>query len=112
MRRNDSPHYCCRWTTPTPRSAPCSTSKASPAGGTGAPPATTRSKPPSTAPGSTARPERSPRLATAPEPTLDLGALGFDRGAHLLVERAMATAPPGTAVTVVGDDPHLDLHLR
>src|SRR5690606_24882867 len=43
--------------------------------------------------------------------TLDLGDLGFDRGAHLLVGRALRSAPPGARLTVVGRDPALPVHL-
>lgn len=42
-------------------------------------------------------------------PVVELGALGFDRGAHLLVKRALATAP---CVEVRGDHPDLGLHLH
>lgn len=42
---------------------------------------------------------------------VDLGDLGFDRGAHLLVDHALRGAPPGTRVAVVGRDPALDVHL-
>jgi hypothetical protein len=40
---------------------------------------------------------------------LDLGWLGFERGAHLLVERALRADP---RVRVVGGDPALGVHLR
>ncbi|MCA1846778.1 MAG: ferritin-like domain-containing protein, partial [Actinobacteria bacterium] len=44
-------------------------------------------------------------------PIIDLDDLGFDRGAHVLVERALARLAPGTALTVRGRDPHLGVHL-
>ncbi|WP_300007635.1 ferritin-like domain-containing protein [Pseudonocardia sp.] len=40
---------------------------------------------------------------------LDLGWLGFERGAHLLVDRALRARP---TVHVVGGDPALGVHLR
>ena len=43
--------------------------------------------------------------------TVDLGDLGFDRGAHLLVEHARRGLPPGARVAVVGTDPALAVHL-
>ena len=43
--------------------------------------------------------------------TLDLEHLGLDAGAHLLLERALRDLPPGGAVTVVGTDPALPVHL-
>lgn len=46
------------------------------------------------------------------EPTVDVEELGFDRGAHLLVERALGGIPVGGALRVTGTDPHLELHLR
>src|SRR2546430_2886785 len=42
--------------------------------------------------------------ALAP-PTIDLDALGFDRGAGLLLERALAGLSPGSRLEVVGRDP-------
>lgn len=41
-----------------------------------------------------------------------LGALGLDRGAHLLVARALAGLPPGGALDVAGDADGLRAHLR
>src|SRR5262245_4246112 len=55
--------------------------------------------------GSTTRRERSPLT------TIDLEDLGFDRGAHLLVERALSVVPVGGRVEAVGLDPHLGVHL-
>lgn len=44
--------------------------------------------------------------------SLDLGALGFDHGAHLLVGRALRALPPAGTLRVVGSDPALGVHLR
>jgi hypothetical protein len=44
-------------------------------------------------------------------PTVDLGPLGLDGGGHLLVDHALAGMPPGSRLRVVGDDPHLAVHL-
>ena len=44
-------------------------------------------------------------------PTIDLEDLGFDRGAHVLVERALAGLTPGATLAVRGRDPHLRIHL-
>ena len=43
---------------------------------------------------------------------LDLGALGLDRGAHLLIERALRGLPVGGRLRVTGNDPALAVHLR
>ncbi|MHA6616569.1 ferritin-like domain-containing protein [Pseudonocardia sp. DLS-67] len=43
---------------------------------------------------------------------LDLEALGFTSGAHLLVERALRGLVPGQELHVVGADPALGVHLR
>ena len=43
---------------------------------------------------------------------VDLEALGFDRGGHLLVKRALAALPVGARLEVRGSDEHLALHLR
>ncbi len=43
---------------------------------------------------------------------VELDDLGFDRGAHLLVDRALRGQPPGTVVEVRGSDRHLAVHLR
>jgi hypothetical protein len=42
---------------------------------------------------------------------LDVGDLGLDRGAHLLIDRALASLRPGQCLRVVGTDPHLRVHL-
>jgi len=44
-------------------------------------------------------------------PTIDLEDLGFDRGAGLLVERALAPLAPGSRLEVVGRDPALSVDL-
>jgi hypothetical protein len=46
------------------------------------------------------------------EHRVDLGDLGFDRGAHLLLRRALAPLPPGACLSVDGRDPALTVHLR
>jgi len=43
--------------------------------------------------------------------TVDVGALGFDTGAHLLVDHALRGLPAGSRVAVVGADPALAVHL-
>jgi hypothetical protein len=43
---------------------------------------------------------------------LDLGDLGFDRGAHLLVKRALSGLGPGASLRVRGTAPELPVHLR
>ena len=48
--------------------------------------------------------------ALAP-PTIDLDALGFDRGAGLLLERALAGLSPGSRLEVVSRDPALTVDL-
>ncbi|WP_028924673.1 hypothetical protein [Pseudonocardia acaciae] len=45
-------------------------------------------------------------------PRLDLEALAFTSGAHLLVDRALRGLPPGARLRVVGADPALGVHLR
>lgn len=42
---------------------------------------------------------------------VDLGDLGFDNGAHLLVQRALASVPPGGVVEIVGRAPALAVDL-
>src|SRR2546421_658951 len=44
-------------------------------------------------------------------PTIDLEALGFDRGAGLLIERALSRVSPGSPLEVVGRDPALTVDL-
>lgn len=48
-------------------------------------------------------------IAGAP---LDLGLLGFEQGAHLLVTRALRALPPDGKLLVDGADPALGVHLR
>jgi hypothetical protein len=45
------------------------------------------------------------------QPTIDLEGLGFDSGAHILVQRALRSLPPGGTLAVQGRDPALRLHL-
>jgi hypothetical protein len=47
----------------------------------------------------------------SPLPAIDLEDLGFDRGAHLLVDRALGPLPVGGRLEVTGRDPHLAVHL-
>jgi TusA-related sulfurtransferase len=44
-------------------------------------------------------------------PTIDLETLGFDRGAHILVQRALRGLSPGDELEVRGRDEALRLHL-
>jgi hypothetical protein len=44
-------------------------------------------------------------------PRVDLGDLGFDNGAHLLLQRALNSAPPGRPVEIVGRAPALAVDL-
>ena len=43
---------------------------------------------------------------------LDLGDLGFDAGAHLLLKRALTSVASGEALEVTGTAPELSVHLR
>jgi hypothetical protein len=43
---------------------------------------------------------------------LDLGDLGFDAGAHLLLKRALTSVALGGAIEVTGTAPELSVHLR
>jgi hypothetical protein len=43
---------------------------------------------------------------------IDLEDLGLDRGAHLLIDRALSALPVGGRLTVRGRDPALGVHLR
>jgi hypothetical protein len=49
---------------------------------------------------------------TSPSRVIDIEALGFDRGAHLLIKRALADVPVGGKVGVRGSDPDVAVHLR
>lgn len=51
-------------------------------------------------------------MNTSAEHVLDLGDLGFEQGAHLLVQRALRDLPPGTELAVAGLDPALVVHLE
>jgi hypothetical protein len=44
-------------------------------------------------------------------PAIDLESLGFDNGAHLLLQRALRELPPGEDLAVHGTAPALALHL-
>ena len=48
----------------------------------------------------------------SPHATIDLEDLGLDRGAHLLIERALGALPVGGRLDVRGRDPALGVHLR
>src|SRR3979490_928876 len=50
--------------------------------------------------------------AVSPPATIDLEDLGLDRGAHLLIERALSGLPVGSRLEVRGRDPALGVHLR
>lgn len=43
---------------------------------------------------------------------IDLSTMSFERGAHLLVKRALGQLPPNTPLKVQGSDPSLSVHLR
>jgi TusA-related sulfurtransferase len=45
-------------------------------------------------------------------PAIDLKGIGFDRGAHVLVKRALNLLKPGERLSVSGSDPALKMHLR
>jgi len=51
-------------------------------------------------------------VSVAGAAVLDLGDLGLDHGAHLLLERALAGLPPGGRLAVQGSAPELAVHLR
>src|SRR5215471_4279218 len=48
----------------------------------------------------------------SPRATIDLEDLGLDRGAHLLIDRALSVLPVGGSLVVTGRDPALQVHLR
>ncbi|MFF4895208.1 ferritin-like domain-containing protein [Streptomyces sp. NPDC001068] len=50
-------------------------------------------------------------MTAAGAASADLGALGFEQGARLLLTRALRQAPPGTRIDVLGTDPALLPHL-
>ncbi len=47
-----------------------------------------------------------------PVDSVDLGALGFDEGGHLLVKRTLRSVEAGGRIRVTGLVPELDVHLR
>ncbi len=49
---------------------------------------------------------------SAPASTVDLGALGLDRGGHLLIKRALGRCGAGDRLEVRGTAPELGTHLR
>ncbi|MEU8103121.1 hypothetical protein AB0C18_05280 [Nonomuraea muscovyensis] len=51
-------------------------------------------------------------MSASAEHVLDLGDLGFEQGAHLLVQRALQDLPPGAELAVAGLDPALVVHLE
>jgi hypothetical protein len=52
------------------------------------------------------------RPETSPSQIIDIEDLGFDRGAHLLIKKALAEAPVGGKIGVRGRAPDLAVHLR
>ena len=52
------------------------------------------------------------RGGRGPAPRVDLGALGLDRGGHLLLKRALRLLPAGGRLEVSGTSPDLTTHLR
>ncbi len=51
------------------------------------------------------------RQATSLQTTIDLENVGFDRGAHILLQRALKALPVGASLAVTGSDPALKVHL-
>ncbi len=49
---------------------------------------------------------------TSPSRIIDIEDLGFDRGAHLLIKKALADVPVGGKIGVRGSDPDVAVHLR
>jgi len=49
---------------------------------------------------------------SSPFPTIDIEDLGFERGAHLLIKRALAASAVGERLGIRGRDPALAVHLR
>jgi hypothetical protein len=49
---------------------------------------------------------------TSPSRIIDIEDLGFDRGAHLLIKKALADIPVGERIGVRGCAPDLAVHLR
>jgi hypothetical protein len=50
--------------------------------------------------------------AQSPSQIIDIEDLGFDRGAHLLIKKALAEVPVGGRVGIRGRAPDLGVHLR
>lgn len=50
--------------------------------------------------------------ATSQSPVIDIKDLGFDRGAHLLIKRALASVAPGERLGVRSRAPEFAVHLR
>ncbi|HZB33988.1 MAG TPA: hypothetical protein VE465_27755 [Streptosporangiaceae bacterium] len=51
-------------------------------------------------------------MSTPSAPVIDLEDLGFEQGAHLLIQRALRDLPPGDELAVTGSDPALVVHLE
>jgi hypothetical protein len=49
---------------------------------------------------------------TSPPPIIDIDDLGLDRGAHLLIKRALTDVPVGGRICVKGRAPDVAVHLR
>ncbi|HEX7312662.1 MAG TPA: hypothetical protein VF297_02005 [Pyrinomonadaceae bacterium] len=52
------------------------------------------------------------RTGRSPSTVIDIKDLGLDRGAHLLLKRALSDLPPGGRLGVRGSAPDLAVHLR
>ena len=52
------------------------------------------------------------QTGTSSSPVIDIKGLGLDRGAHLLLKKALADLPPGERLGVRGSAPDLAVHLR
>ncbi len=52
------------------------------------------------------------KRGTLPSRTIDIKDLGFTRGAHLLIKRALMSVAVGERLGVRGSDPELAVHLR
>jgi hypothetical protein len=51
-------------------------------------------------------------VETSPSPVIDIEDLGLDRGAHLLIKKALADVPVGGKIGIRGRAPDLAVHLR
>lgn len=49
--------------------------------------------------------------ATSPQSTIDIKSLGLDRGAHLLIKRALDQVTVGSTLRVLANSPDWDMHL-